>query len=162
LRGGDALQRKPPSAVPPQGAVILTNPPYGERIEVAGVARAGGQQRIHRVSAGGFGASPSQPRAARETAQVEAGEADFFSQLATHWKTHFDGWTAWLLVPDMKLPSKMRLKESRRVPLWNGPIECRMFRFDVQGRRADAAASVVEPPAASDSAAATRSPNPSA
>ena len=145
LRGGDALQRKPPCAVPAQGAVILTNPPYGERIDVAGVARAGGAQRIHRVSAGGFGAAPSQPRSARESAQVQAGEADFFSQLATHWKTHFDGWTAWLLVPDMKLPSKMRLKESRRVPLWNGPIECRMFRFDVQGRRLDAAALATQP-----------------
>ena len=31
----------------------------------------------------------------------------------------------------MKLPSLMRLKESRRVPMWNGPIECRLFRFDM-------------------------------
>ncbi len=32
---------------------------------------------------------------------------------------------------EMKLPSLMRLKESRRVPMWNGPIECRLFRFDM-------------------------------
>ena len=25
----------------------------------------------------------------------------------------------------------MRLAESRRVPMWNGPIECRLFRFDL-------------------------------
>jgi putative N6-adenine-specific DNA methylase len=25
----------------------------------------------------------------------------------------------------------MRLKESRRVPMWNGPIECRLLRFDM-------------------------------
>ena len=25
----------------------------------------------------------------------------------------------------------MRLKESRRVPMWNGPIECRLFSFDM-------------------------------
>ena len=31
----------------------------------------------------------------------------------------------------MKLPQLMRLKESRRVPMWNGPIECRLFRFDM-------------------------------
>jgi len=31
----------------------------------------------------------------------------------------------------MKLPSAMRLKESRRVPLWNGRSECRLFRFDL-------------------------------
>jgi predicted nucleic acid-binding protein len=36
-----------------------------------------------------------------------------------------------MLTPDLKLPGKMRLKESRRVPMWNGPIECRMFRFDM-------------------------------
>jgi putative N6-adenine-specific DNA methylase len=127
LRGGDALQRKPPCDVPPQGAVILTNPPYGERIEVAGVAREG---RVHRVN------PDNTQRAPRETAEFNAEEGDFFPQLATHWKTHFDGWTAHLLVPDMKLPGKMRLKETRRVPLWNGPIECRLFRFDIQGRRA--------------------------
>ena len=32
----------------------------------------------------------------------------------------------------MKLPQALRLKEARRVPLWNGPIECRLFRFDLQ------------------------------
>jgi putative N6-adenine-specific DNA methylase len=31
----------------------------------------------------------------------------------------------------MKLPALMRLKESRRVPMWNGPIECRLFRFEM-------------------------------
>ena len=103
FRGGDALQRMPPAA----SGVMLLNPPYGERIEVAGVAGR------------------------REAAQTEDGSADFFPQLATHWKRNYAGWTAWMLTPDLKLPGKMRLKESRRVPMWNGPIECRLFRFDM-------------------------------
>ena len=111
FRGGDALQRMPPSEVP---GVLLLNPPYGERIGVGGVAGQGEQAR--------FGQ--------REVAHTEDG-GEFFSQLATHWKKNFNGWTAWVLTPDLKLPSKMRLKESRRVPMWNGPIECRMFRFDM-------------------------------
>jgi putative N6-adenine-specific DNA methylase len=36
-----------------------------------------------------------------------------------------------VLSPDPKLPGAMRLKATRRVPLWNGPIECRLFRFDL-------------------------------
>ncbi len=119
LRGGDALQRMPPA----DGGVMLLNPPYGERIAVAGVAGVAGTS----VSARG-------PGAGRETAQVD-GQRDerdaFFPQLATHWKKHYAGWTAWVLTPDLKLPSRMRLKESRRVPMWNGPIECRLFRFDM-------------------------------
>ncbi len=112
FRGGDALQRSPPA---PTG-VMLLNPPYGERIAVAGVAGTAGSLR------------------GRETAQID-GERDegdaFFPQLATHWKKNYAGWTAWVLTPDLKLPSRMRLKESRRVPMWNGPIECRLFKFDM-------------------------------
>jgi putative N6-adenine-specific DNA methylase len=111
FRGGDALQRLPPIDVGTAGGVMLLNPPYGERIEVAGVARA---ER--------FGA--------RELPQLEHG-GEFFSQLASHWKKNYAGWSAWMLTPDLKLPGKMRLKESRRVPMWNGPIECRLFRFDM-------------------------------
>ena len=60
-----------------------------------------------------------------------ASQDDFFTQLAAHWKKNYAGWTAHILSPDLKLPSRMRLKESRRMPLWNGPIECRLFRFDM-------------------------------
>jgi putative N6-adenine-specific DNA methylase len=107
FRGGDALQRMPPTDVP---GLLLLNPPYGERIEAGGIARPG--------------------RGGREQAQMEQA-GDFFAQLASHWKKHYAGWTAWVLSPDAKLPTRMRLKESRRVPMWNGPIECRLFRFDM-------------------------------
>ena len=36
-----------------------------------------------------------------------------------------------MLSPDPRLPTAMRLEARRRVPLWNGPIECRLFRFDM-------------------------------
>jgi len=118
FRGGDALQRLPPCDQP---GVMLVNPPYGERIEVAGVAgaqRAGGREQAQVASQGDAGGE----------------DGAFFSQLSAHWKKHYAGWSAWVLTPDLKLPGKMRLKESRRVPMWNGPLECRLFRFDmVQG-----------------------------
>lgn len=80
----------------------------------------------------------------REAAHTDDG-GEFFSQLAAHWKKNYAGWQAWMLTPDLKLPGKMRLKESRRVPMWNGPIECRLFRFDmvkgsVRAPRGDGAA----------------------
>jgi putative N6-adenine-specific DNA methylase len=111
FRGGDALERMPPTDTP---GIMLVNPPYGERIETAGVAgrHQGGRERV-------------------QTDEANAGGADFFAQLATHWKRHYAGWTGWVLTPDLKLPTRMRLKESRRMPMWNGPIECRLFRFDM-------------------------------
>jgi putative N6-adenine-specific DNA methylase len=125
FRGGDALQRMPPCETP---GVMLLNPPYGERIDVAGVAGPG---KAGAHSATDYELDTQEGRfGARELPHTEGG-GEFFSQLATHWKKNYPGWTAWVLTPDLKLPSKMRLKESRRVPMWNGPIECRMFRFDM-------------------------------
>lgn len=114
FKTADALQRLPPAAA----GVLMLNPPYGERIEPKG---SRGQQGPARRSREGFQAA----------GQGGGDPGAFFGALASHWKKHYAGWTAWLLSPDMKLPQALRLKESRRVPLWNGPIECRLFRFDL-------------------------------
>ncbi|HNT37976.1 MAG TPA: THUMP domain-containing protein [Rubrivivax sp.] len=103
FKTADALQRLPPAA----RGTLLMNPPYGARID------------------------PKGTRPAREGFDGEAGAADFFAALAAHWKRHYAGWSAWCLSPEPRLPSMLRLKESRRVPLWNGGIECRLFRFDI-------------------------------
>ena len=118
FRGGDALQRMPPCDEP---GLMLLNPPYGERIEVAGIA---GRE------ASGVGREQAYVERREGGEDVEGG-GEFFSQLATHWKKNYANWSGWILTPDLKLPGKMRLKESRRVPMWNGPIECRLFRFDM-------------------------------
>jgi putative N6-adenine-specific DNA methylase len=98
--------------------LLLLNPPYGERIQAAGVAG-----RSYR------------DQAVVESSGDEAASTQFFEKLAAHWKSHFGGWTAWMLSPDAKLPGQMRLRETRRVPMWNGPIECRLWRFDISARQ---------------------------
>lgn len=126
-RGGDALQRMPPGDTP---GLMLVNPPYGERIDTAGVAGSSRQGRPAPSVP-----SHAAPLACRESGQVQDG-GDFFLQLSSHWKKHYAGWRAWVLTPDLKLPGRMRLKESRKVPMWNGPIECRLFRFDMRAASA--------------------------
>jgi putative N6-adenine-specific DNA methylase len=103
----DALQRSAPA----DSGVLMINPPYGERIDAKGTG--------------------SVPRESRESFEGGGTSQAFFSALSAHWKRQHAGWTAWVLSPDAKLPQAMRLKESRRVPMWNGPIECRLFRFDL-------------------------------
>ena len=132
LRGGDALQRLPPTERP---GVMLMNPPYGERMAAAGVAG----QKGHGREAFQSGPLARQRADGGDALQADVNAGDeFFAGLAAHWKSHYAGWTAWLLTPDLKLPGRLRLKETRRVPLWNGPIECRLFRFDLTARRGEA------------------------
>ena len=72
--------------------VIVTNPPYGERLGL---------------------------------------EDDLMSHWATQLKQSFTGWRVNVISADLDLPSALRLKPKRRVPLYNGALDCRMFVFDM-------------------------------
>jgi putative N6-adenine-specific DNA methylase len=125
FKTGDALQRPAPA----DAGVLMLNPPYGERIEAKGTGSGARRARDERAELQGYGAR--QDAGAREGFEDGASADAFFSALASHWKKHYTGWTAWVLSPDPKLSRAMRLKESRRIPMWNGPIECRFYRFDL-------------------------------
>lgn len=105
----DARFVQPPYDEP---GLLLMNPPYGERIAVRGQRRAPEDEL---------------PRDEVE----EAAANQFASAFATTLKQHFAGWQAWVFTGDLGFPRRLRLKESRRTPLYNGNIECRLFRFDM-------------------------------
>ena len=56
----------------------------------------------------------------------------FFDAFAANLKRKFAGWTLYVLTTDKSLQQKMRLKPARRIPLFNGPLECRLYRFDLR------------------------------
>ena len=70
----------------------------------------------------------------------EAGLAAFYPKLGDALKQHFAGWTACLLTGDARLPKLIGLKPSKRTPLYNGAIECRLFRFEIVAGRPQRAA----------------------
>jgi putative N6-adenine-specific DNA methylase len=92
--------------------VIVTNPPYGERIDAVGAAPAAGAlvdgPTTHQLAMAAFGQAL---------------------------KARFPGWQAHVLSSDRELPRQMGIRESRKVPLFNGALECRLYRFDVFDRR---------------------------
>ncbi len=59
----------------------------------------------------------------------------FYPRLGDALKARFAGWSVYLLTADLRLPRLIRLKPTRRVPLFNGALECRLFEFRmVKGR----------------------------
>jgi putative N6-adenine-specific DNA methylase len=69
--------------------------------------------------------------------------ARFYPLLGNQLKKNFVGWRCYIFTADLRLPKLIRLEPSRRTPLWNGALECRLYEFHiVQGRpvRAPAAA----------------------
>ena len=64
----------------------------------------------------------------------------FYPRLGDALKRNFAGWAAFFFTGDMRLAKLIGLKPSRRTPLWNGNIECRLFRFDIVAGRPPRAA----------------------
>ena len=90
----------PPTEV---AGIMLTNPPYGERIGVRGDS----------------------------SLETDDLAQSFFSAFGTTLKQRFAGWNVFLFSADLTLPKMLRLKEARKTPFFNGALECRLFRFDM-------------------------------
>lgn len=149
LKQVDARFGKPPFEAP---GVLLMNPPYGERIVVRGAhgsrrrgpeGETGDQDgTVFERASRAMGAGRDDPRRpSRELRQPEpapvidpreeAAANEFAQAFAGTLKREFAGWQAFVFTGDLSMPRRMRLKESQRTPLYNGNIECRLFRFEM-------------------------------
>ncbi len=57
--------------------------------------------------------------------------AAFYPQLGNALKQRFAGWRCHFFTSDLRMAKMIRLSPSRRVPLFNGALECRLFEFVV-------------------------------
>jgi putative N6-adenine-specific DNA methylase len=55
----------------------------------------------------------------------------FFAEFGDTLKQRFAGWHCFVLTSDLAFQKKIRLAPSARTPLYNGAIECRLYRFDL-------------------------------
>ncbi|MBU1237094.1 MAG: class I SAM-dependent RNA methyltransferase [Gammaproteobacteria bacterium] len=55
--------------------------------------------------------------------------AAFYPKLGAALKRNFAGWDCWFLSADTRLPKLVGLKPMRKIPLYNGPLECRLYGF---------------------------------
>jgi putative N6-adenine-specific DNA methylase len=96
-------------AQPPQGeapGLVITNPPYGERIG--------------------------------EETEMDA----LYKTIGDALKTNFQGYDAYIFTGNLEAAKRIGLKVSRRIPLFNGPIDCRLLKYELYrgSRRAPAPA----------------------
>jgi putative N6-adenine-specific DNA methylase len=57
--------------------------------------------------------------------------AQLYPKLGDALKKKYAGWTAYIFTADLRLPKLIGLSPSRRTPLYNGALECRLFEFRV-------------------------------
>jgi len=55
----------------------------------------------------------------------------FYPKLGTALKRNFAGWRCHFFTADLRLPKLVRLQPARRVPLYNGALECRLYEIRI-------------------------------
>ena len=94
---------------PAYGGLLLTNPPYGERLN--------------------------------ELADLKV----WYPALGSWLKKTMAGWKACFITADRALPGGIGLKPSKKTPLFNGALDCRLFEFELYaGTRRDDKAPKIE------------------
>ncbi len=83
------------SKPPLHSGILITNPPYGVRME--------------------------------ELDDLAA----WYPKLGDILKQRYAGWTVFILTADLRIAKLMRLQPSRRTPLFNGALECRLFKYEI-------------------------------
>ncbi len=57
--------------------------------------------------------------------------AEFYPKLGSALKKNYPGWRCHFFTADLRLPKLVRLQPARRVPLYNGALECRLYEFAI-------------------------------
>jgi putative N6-adenine-specific DNA methylase len=55
----------------------------------------------------------------------------FYKMIGDTLKRKYAGYTAWLISSDLESIKFIGLRPSRRIPVFNGPLECRFIKFDL-------------------------------
>jgi putative N6-adenine-specific DNA methylase len=57
--------------------------------------------------------------------------ARFYPRLGDHLKKSFAGWRCYVFTADLRAAKLIGLAPSKRIPLWNGALECRLYEFEI-------------------------------
>ena len=57
---------------------------------------------------------------------------DLYRDLGFTLKQEFGGWMCWILSGDSELTQYLGLKSMRKIPVWNGSIECRWIQYKIR------------------------------
>lgn len=135
MREAAIAAQKPVCELPIYGSDL-----YGDALRAAhqNLEEAGIRETVDLKQCNALEASPPE-KAGVLVANLPYGErmgdedelAALYPKLGDVLKQRFGGWNAYLFTADLRIAKLMRLAPSKRTPLYNGAIECRLFEYKI-------------------------------
>ncbi|WP_373698450.1 class I SAM-dependent RNA methyltransferase, partial [Neisseria dentiae] len=135
LRGEAERQILPQTPAPITGSdndrrIIRTAETNAEAAGAGSLIRWSVQDAQSARPNGANGIMVSNPPYGVRLAEVQALHA-LYPQLGTWLKQHYAGWRIGMFTADRDMPKLMRLSPKRKIPLFNGNLDCRLFLIDM-------------------------------
>jgi len=133
LRKSAAARRRPADALPIWGSDISADAVAraGQNLAHAGLDDLVAVERgdiLERTAPAPSGVMIANPPYGERLGELDE-LAGFYPKLGDALKKRFTGWDCWFLSADARLPKLIGLKPMRRIPLFNGNLECRLYGF---------------------------------
>ena len=135
LRAEAGARRKPVVPLPIYGSDL-----YGDTLKLAhaNLCAAGLEQAVQLKQANALelsapaetGVLVTNPPYGERMGELQE-LAGFYPKFGDALKQKFTGWNCYILSADMNLPKLIKLQVSRRTPLYNGALECRLFEYRI-------------------------------
>lgn len=125
-------------AIPPATLYGCDRDPQALKAAHTNVALAGLEPAITLEQADLLDVTPPQPQGIVVTnppygvrCEHDADLANWYPLVGDALKRRFVGWRVFLFTADRRLPQKIRLTAARRIPLFNGALECRLLEYPI-------------------------------
>ena len=135
LRAEAEARRKPLAPLPIYGSDL-----YGDTLKLAhaNLSAAGLEQAVQLKQANALeisapaetGVLVTNPPYGERMGELQE-LAGFYPKFGDALKQKFTGWNCYILSADMNLPKLIKLQVSKRTPLYNGALECRLFEYKI-------------------------------
>tara|TARA_A100000164_G_C21911335_1_gene775784 strand:- start:491 stop:1693 length:1203 start_codon:yes stop_codon:yes gene_type:complete len=86
-----------------ESGIILTNPPYSQRLNMKGESKK----------------------------DINDSQLNFYKSFSSILKKRFINWNVFFFTADFDIPKMLRFKEAKKISLFNGTIECKLFLFKI-------------------------------
>ena len=127
-------------SMPPRRLAIFARDRYGEEmkraranLDAAGLADCVNLKQAHILDSGApalAGVLIANPPYGARLGEDSA-LAEFYPKLGDTLKKYYAGWRCYFFSGDTRLPRLIRLTASKRTPLYNGPLDCRLYEYHI-------------------------------
>jgi putative N6-adenine-specific DNA methylase len=120
--------------IPHGGGIIMLNPPYGERLDAITTKRQYPESKKETMQGRSVIVRKAADREIKDgifKTNTSRGLEAMYEGIGDFFKQSGGGYRGYIFTGNLDMAKKVGLRTKRRLPFYNGEIECRLFEYEL-------------------------------